>query len=169
MLTQAQQRYIQTIPEEKTVKIYPYDPKLKDIAEEFIQKAHLGDPNLEVLFMGASGLGISGQGDIDLYALNPTRDLNKYSLRLTEQFGEPKSKSQTSIAWEFESEGHGVEFYLTDPNSPEMQEQIKIFKMLKDNPELLKEYEQLKQECDGLPFREYQRRKYEFYNKILEK
>lgn len=48
-----------------------------------------------------------------------------------------------------------------------MKGQLKVFEMLKNSPELLKEYEQLKQACGGLPFREYQQRKYEFYNKIL--
>ncbi len=57
--------------------------------------------------------------------------------------------------------------YLTDPTTPSMQEQIKTFEILKNDPKLLKEYEQIKLSADGQSFREYMRRKYEFFNKIL--
>lgn len=167
MLTEEQERYIQTIPEDKKVKIYPYSPKLKDIANEFIQKIRSIDPNLEIMFMGASGLGILGQGDIDLYILSPASEFKKYLPGLIEQFGEPRSKHETSVAWQFERENHEVELYLTDPSSSAMKEQVKVFEILKNNPEILKAYEQLKQDSDGISFREYQRRKYEFYNKLL--
>jgi len=38
---------------------------------------------------------------------------------------------------------------------------------LKNNPDLLKEYETIKEKAKDLNYKEYQRAKYEFYNRIL--
>lgn len=166
MLTKAQQEYLLTIPEDKVVKIHPFDPKIPNIAKDIIDQVHSVKPDLEVLFMGASGLGISGQGDLDLYMLSSKKDFEKYLLDLTNVLGEPAIKG-TSIKWQFEKDGHEIEIYLTDPTSPSMQKQVKVFEMLKNNPDLLKEYKELKESSDGLLFREYMKRKYEFYNRLL--
>jgi len=48
-----------------------------------------------------------------------------------------------------------------------MKRQIRVFEILKNNERLLKEYEELKENMNGKSFREYQKRKYEFYHKIL--
>lgn len=64
-------------------------------------------------------------------------------------------------------DGFNVELYLTDPNTPQMQEQIRVYELLKNNPDLLEEYGRIKKSADGMSMREYQRQKYEFYNRIL--
>lgn len=48
-----------------------------------------------------------------------------------------------------------------------MKEQIELFHIFKEKPDLLKEYEQIKLASNGIAFREYMRRKYEFFNKVL--
>ena len=48
-----------------------------------------------------------------------------------------------------------------------MKEQNDIFNILKTNPDILKEYEDLKISLNGQSFREYQRQKYKFYNRVL--
>ena len=57
--------------------------------------------------------------------------------------------------------------YLTDPITSQVQEQIDVFNMLKNNPDLLKEYEQIKLTAAHLTYKQYQIQKYEFYNRIL--
>ena len=47
------------------------------------------------------------------------------------------------------------------------ERQIKVFEILKSDEKLLKEYEELKLSFDGKSYKDYQRAKYEFYNKIL--
>jgi GrpB-like predicted nucleotidyltransferase (UPF0157 family) len=118
--------------------------------------------------MGASGLGISGQGDIDIYALASLIEIESYFPIFQELFGEPVSKRDDSITWEMEIEGYPIELYLTDPNSKPMQRQLKVFQILKDNPKLLDEYKDLKEKMNGKSFREYQKQKYEFYHRILD-
>jgi GrpB-like predicted nucleotidyltransferase (UPF0157 family) len=166
MLTESQQKYLLTIPEEKIVFIQPYDPSILDIVEEITQQIKNCDPNLTVLFMGASALGISGQGDIDLYVLSPTEQFEEHTERFVKSFGKPVLKG-TCVKWVFSKNGHKAELYITDPEDKGLQEQIKVFELLKNNKELLKEYEEIKQQANGLSFKEYQRRKYEFYNRIL--
>lgn len=169
MLTPDEEKYIQQIPEDKIVVIKPFSQNETKTAEEIISKIKSQHPELEVLHMGASGLGTSGQGDLDIYALaNPVK-FSQYLSTLIQIFGEPKSTKQDSIAWEFEQEGYPVELYLTDPDSESMKSQIAVFKTLKTNPTLLSEYEALKAGMNGKSFRDYQKKKYEFYHKILGK
>ncbi|OGD06817.1 hypothetical protein A3H89_04700 [Candidatus Amesbacteria bacterium RIFCSPLOWO2_02_FULL_48_11] len=64
-----------------------------------------------------------------------------------------------------------MELYLTDLGNEiyntSMKEQNDIFNILKTNPDILKEYEDLKISLNGQSFREYQRQKYKFYNRVL--
>jgi len=49
-----------------------------------------------------------------------------------------------------------------------MKKQLRVFEILKENPKLLREYEDLKIQMSGKSFREYQTRKYEFFNNLVE-
>jgi GrpB-like predicted nucleotidyltransferase (UPF0157 family) len=168
MLTNDESNYIEKIPEDKVVVIIPYSIRAKEIADEIKAKINEKLPDLKVMHMGASGLGISGQGDIDIYALASLIEIESYFPIFQELFGEPVSKRDDSITWEMEIEGYPIELYLTDPNSKPMQRQLKVFQILKDNPKLLDEYKDLKEKMNGKSFREYQKQKYEFYHRILD-
>ena len=167
MLTQAQQKYLLTIPKEKTVTIYPFTKELEQAADELIATVQRAVPDLTVQHLGASALGLSGQGDLDIYTFCDPAAFNVYLPRLIETFGEPEKRGKTSIKWAFEKNGFPVELYLTDPSSDAMQEQIKTFELLRDNEQLRSEYEALKEKMNGRPFRQYQVAKYEFYNRLL--
>ena len=166
MLTPNQEKYLLTIPEDKIIAIKPFDPKVKGVAQNIISKIKEVLPEAKVLFMGASALGIAGQNDIDMTIL-ANREFNRYSNELENLFGKPVKSNPTLIKWEFVKDGFEVELYLNNKTSSALQEQIDTFNLLKNNFELLKEYEQIKLKSDGLPFREYMKRKYEFFNKIL--
>ncbi len=171
MLKPNQEKYLSTLPTNIPVVIKPYEPKLKAVAEEIIGLVHKIDPHLEVLFMGAAGLGISGQGDLDLYILCLPGKFAGYLPDLKALFGEPIKVKETFIAWEFTRNEIPVQLYLTDPGdeiyNTGMKEQIDIFNILKNNPSLLREYADLKVSLNGQSLREYQRQKYEFYNRVL--
>lgn len=167
MLFEHEEKYIKTISPDKVVNIRPLDLKATKLAEEIIQRINKVCPDLKVLHIGASGLGISGQGDLDIYALAAPNTFSEYLPQLIKLFGPPKSQKEDSIAWEFKRNVYEVEFYLTNPESPTMKRQLAVFNILKDNKDLLKEYEKLKEDMDGQSFREYQRKKYEFYHKVL--
>ena len=168
MLTWGEEDYLSKISEDKRVKIFPYDEEVGKIAEGITSKVHKVMPELEVRHMGASSLKLSGQGDIDIYIFAKPEEFGKYKPLLVGIFGDFKNEKYDSVAWKFEEGGHDVELYLTDPTSEPMQRQIKVTQKLKENKALRDEYEKLKAELDGKSFREYQRRKYEFYHKILD-
>jgi|WetSurMetagenome_2_1015567.scaffolds.fasta_scaffold33719_4 GrpB-like predicted nucleotidyltransferase (UPF0157 family) len=168
MLTWGEEDYLSKIPEDKRVKILPYDERIEKIAEEISKKIHEVMPELEARHMGASSLKSSGQGDIDIYIFSKPGEFGKYKPKLMEIFGDFKNEKYDSVAWKFEKEGHEVELYLTDPTSEPMQRQIRVTQKLKENKALRNEYEKLKEGLNGKSFREYQRAKYEFYHKILD-
>lgn len=167
MLLPNEEGYIQAIPEDKIVSIKPFDPKLTETAEEIILQVNTIFPSLEVMHMGASALGISGQNDLDLYMFSSPQNFERYLDVLIKIFGNPRSKKEDSVGWKFTKNGFDVELYLTDPDSEPMKRQIGVYQGLKNSPELLREYEVLKEKMNGKSFREYQKKKYEFYHKIL--
>lgn len=155
------------IPADKIVRIDPFNRKVTKTAEAVIRSIKEVYPDLEVKHMGASALGISGQNDLDIYAFSKPSDFGNYLLGLIKLFGEPLHKHETFIEWKFNKDGFDIELYLTALDSPTMKRQIAVFEILKSNKKLLKEYEKLKFSMDGKSFKEYQRKKYEFYNRIL--
>jgi hypothetical protein len=167
MLTKPQENYLQTIPEDKIVQIIPYSTNLQRIANEIISEIRLISNDIDVRLMGAVGLQISGQGDLDMYMLHSAKDFYLYLPKLIEHFGEPTHQHEDSVEWLFERKGVEVELYLTDPSTASMAEQIRVYEVLNNNESLKLEYANLKSETDGKPFRDYQRAKYEFYNRIL--
>jgi hypothetical protein len=134
------------------------------LGETIVRKIKNHFPNLEVLFMGSVALEISGQRDLDIYALADPKDFDNYKPTLEKLFGKYKNIHKTFIEWKFSKDGYEIEIYLTEP--PERQ--IKVYEILKSDPKLLKEYEDLKLSFDRKSYKDYQKAKYVFYNRILE-
>ena len=153
MLTPNQQNYLATIPQEKIAHIKPFNPRVKKVGEMLVSKIKTLLPELEVVFIGATALGIAGQNDIDLNILSTPGEYKKYLPKIKELFGEPTQTNQNLIKWEFVQNGFEIELYLTDKNSPLLKAQIETFEILRQNPALIREYEKIKIESDGQPFR----------------
>lgn len=167
MVSKDELDFLNKIPADKKVHIFPFDPKITRIASDLIQSINNIYPDLEVKHMGASALEISGQNDVDIYAFSNPSDFDKYLPGLIKLFGEPLHQHETFCEWKFIKGESEIEFYLTAKNSETMQKQIKVFQILKNNKDLLKEYENLKASMNGKSFKEYQEKKYEFYHLIL--
>ena len=167
MLTEAQQRYLLTIPETSVASVNPWDPKAAEFAKNIISKINALIPEVEVFWSGALALGISGLNDIDLSILSSPADFEKHLPKLVSVLGEPIKKGEENILWRTTLGGYKVDAYLGDKDSESIQLHKRIFNILKNDPRLLDEYRLLKEAANGLPFREYQKRKYEFYNRIL--
>lgn len=166
-LTKDQKKYLRKIPVNKIVRIYPFDQKILKVSKKIIQAVKAIYPDLEIRHLGASALGISGQNDLDIYAFANPSDFGKFLPGLIRLFGKPLHEHETFIEWNFTKNGFAVQFYLTDPNSSSMKDQRKVFEILKKNGKLLSRYEILKKTMNGKSFREYQKKKYEFFNKVL--
>lgn len=169
MLTSDEEDYLRKIPSDKKVNIKPFSKLVHKTAHSLIGQIQEALPGLQVRHMGASALEISGQNDIDIYVFSKPADFKKYALVIEKLFGAPRNSKYDSIAWNFNKNGFSVELYLTDPTSEPMKRQIAVFKALEKNSDLRKRYESLKEKFNGHSFREYQKRKYEFYHSILDK
>lgn len=166
MLTESQIRYLETIPEAFLASVKPWDAKAAETAKKLIKKINTLT-GLEVFWSGALALGISGQNDIDLSILTNPKNFEKYLDRLISILGEPTKKGKENILWRITKSGYRIDAYLGDQNSESIKLHKKIFELLNNDKNLLKEYELLKEEANGLSMKEYQKRKYEFYNRIL--
>ncbi|TSA46474.1 hypothetical protein D4R52_00500 [bacterium] len=167
MLNEAQERYLNTISESAIAYIKPFDPNAARVARFLLSELKNVVPELEVFWSGALALGISGKNDIDFSVVSRVEDYEKFLPRLIKVLGEPQKRGKENIRWEITKDGFSVDVHLTDGRSKALAEHRKVFELLKNDPSLLAEYEALKAACDGLLLREYQRRKYEFYNRII--
>ena len=169
ILSNDEENYITKIPNDKIINIYPFDNQIIEIVDKVITLINKAFPDLETIHMGASALEISGQNDIDIYAFSDPKDFSKYLSGLIKIFGKPLHVHETFIEWGFTKNGFDIEFYLTSKDSETIKKQIEVFKILRNDKNLLKGYEELKEGMNGKSFKEYQRKKYEFYHKILNK
>ena len=166
MLTTEQENYLQTLPDDP-ITVSPWDPNTHKIAGELIAQIKNHFPELEVLYTGASALGIAGKNDIDISVLDKIENFDSHLPKFIEILGQPLKIGRKNIRWEFKKDGYDIDIYLTDKDSPQIKEQKKTFELLRDNPSILEEYRKLKENAHGLKRHEYQKRKYEFYNRIL--
>ena len=165
MLTDGQKNYLSKLSPEQAsriVVIKPYDPQLSVIADAVITKIKKQIPDADIRYMGASALGISGQNDVDIYVICPKSLKEEYLGGLAPLFGE-----QIKNKWHWFDGCYEVSVYLSDPEDHKFKEQLDIFSLFKTDPEVLREYEQLKTSMNGKTYKEYQIGKYEFYNRVL--
>lgn len=168
MLTEGQTKYLVKVPDDQKMVVKPFNPKGLEIANQIIGEIKDVEPELEVVCLGSLPLKIAGQEDIDISAFCIKEEQSRHLDSFKKLFGEPTRKSTNSIGWDFNREGFSVSVWLTDPTVETTKAQIQVFNMLKNDPKLLKEYEEIKLSAKDLTYKEYQIRKYEFYNRILD-
>lgn len=151
---------------DEIVKVKPYNPETRKLAFKVINKLKKSSPKLNVYLVGSIGLGISGRGDIDLFATCDHKTFNKTIPNISAIFGDPKKVRKKFAEWNFVFKNHKVQLVLIDPNSRRFINQMKLFNLLKYNHYLLKRYEKLKMKLDGLPEEEYVIRRMYFFNQI---
>lgn len=167
MLTQKQKDYLETIPDNKVAHILPFDPETQKTAHKIISE--IGSvTSLKVDYFGASKLGIAGENDIDLNIFIDDTAFKIASATMIKVLGEPSRYLEEKwIRWDFVRNGFPVQISLLS-NTSSFAERSKIIqKTFENNKELLKEYELMKLQANGLPYKEYVKRKFEFFNKIL--
>ena len=165
MLTEGQKDYLNKLTPERAgeiINISPYNPKTEIISNKVTDRIRQIIPEADIRYMGASALKISGQNDVDIYIICPALLKENYLLKLTPELGQwVKNK------WQWHEDEIEVSVYLSDPEDIKFREQLETFKIFKDDPRILKEYEILKESMSGQIYKEYQTAKYEFYNHIL--
>jgi GrpB-like predicted nucleotidyltransferase (UPF0157 family) len=166
MIKESQEKYLSSLRNNRIIVIKPFDPKVQEVANRIINQLKAALPELTIHFGGAAALGVAGQNDIDINILTTPEEYDRHSPIIEKMFGEPKRRG-TSIKWEFIRDGFDVELYLTDKNSPNLQDQIRVFEILSQNKGLRDQYERIKMPYGPIDFKEYMRKKYAFFNEIL--
>ncbi len=168
MLTQQQKDYIATIPDSKIVHIEPFNPDSQKTAYKIISEIESAT-SLKISYFGSSKLGIAGENDIDLNIFVDDDSFKVASAALIKILGEPaKHFEEKWIRWDFVRDLFPIQISLMSETTSFAVRSMPVQENLESNKELLKEYEQMKLQADGLPYREYVKRKFEFFNRILD-
>lgn len=170
MLNEGQQRFLDSLSPEtsnRMVELKPWSPEAFRLAEKL--KAELAAlTNCEVSLTGSLAYRISGEEDIDLTILCPRAQQERCMYQLEAVLGNCKKRYDALITWEVLREGFHVGVWLVDPEfSPSAKASKQLDDAFKENPDLVRQYEQLKISMNGKTFKEYQAAKYEFYNRVL--
>ncbi len=169
MLTDADITWLNHLSDDNQVQIVPYNPKSKEIFQ--IQKAELQNilgQGFDVLHRGATSMGISGKGDIDIYIPVSAEQFNETLDVLKEHLGEPGSHYPLErVRWNRLVDNFDVEVFLINEQAEGWLKSEKFENYLKTHAEALEAYRKLKEESAGLSTRAYYRRKIEFMNDIL--
>lgn len=170
MVTEEQEKWLEHLSATDSVKILPADPnapqKFKQI-EGKIQKALGGIP---VFHRGASSLGISGQGELDIYIPVSPEVFDSTALALRNLFGEPRSVYPLDrVAFVTSIEDTKAEVFVINEEGQNWTRSSQFEEYLRAHSEALEEYRILKEEGNGLSTQAYYRKKIEFINQIVEK
>lgn len=155
-------------PEEHIYRVRAYNPNVRRVMDSLSQQIRSIDRKLRVAFLGSSFLGIAGAGDLDIDVLCSAKNFQQYVQRFIDMFGQPVSREELCVHWNFRYQGYWVDLFLTEAHAQAITELLTVYHTLKRHKGLLKEYEQMKIACDGKPYCEYQARKYKFHKKVLE-
>ena len=170
MVTDEQKKWIDHLST-NPIAIVPFNPNFPSLFEK--QKKELlkilGN-DVEIVHRGASNMGISGKGELDIYIPVPVQRFDEILEKLVHAYGEPRSLYSYERA-RFNSKVDGVhaEIFLINEEAIGWKQGTVFETYLKTHPEDLKIYEQLKASLHGSTTKEYYRKKTEFFNSILEK
>jgi len=170
MLRNNQQNYLNSLSSEKLKRIVlvePWNPQGLELAEQLVEELERHLPQLEVVLMGSVFFKIAGEKDIDITIYCRKSEQARYTKIIEQFFGPSTNEGGHHTGWEFYRDGYHITIFLSDPRSPNTQEQKEFFELLNARPELIKEYEKIKLEMNDKTYKEYQTAKYEFYNRIL--
>lgn len=158
--------YSFTLSKEQKVFIHKYNPESRIVARRYMKKIQSVAPGLKIHFIGSASLEIDGLADIDLLIECSASKLEYYTKRLAKVIGQPNKKRSEFSEWEFTKKGFDIEISLMDPQNDKFLERINGYQKLKNDRELLSEYEILKRSLNGKSLRSYTRKRMIFFKDI---
>ena len=171
MIRPEQETWLAHLDDTNHTDIVAYDPSVLNKFErikEGIQSV-LGTKR-EVVHRGATSLGISGQGELDIYILVKAEEFNFLLKQLEGLFGKPGSVYPLERArFVTVIDGTKAEVFIVGEESKSWTDGNRFENYLRKHPMALSKYAELKESGRGLSTRAYYRRKIEFINSILEK
>jgi GrpB-like predicted nucleotidyltransferase (UPF0157 family) len=169
MLTPEQEKWLSHLQDHNKTEIYPFDKGAGKKFEKIKNKIHslLGEAT-RVEHRGATSLGISGQGELDVYIPVSADRFDSLLPLLEKLFGKPGSIYPLERArFVTEVDDTKVEVFVINEKGKSWIDGCTFENYLKTHSKDLKAYEKLKEDARGLSTRAYYRKKTEFINKIL--
>ncbi len=171
MITDKQRLWLDHLSTSNKTIISPFNPKVKDDFLELKREIQetLGN-DVSITLRGSSSLEISGKGELDIYIPVDPKEFEMIFKKLVIAYGEPKSHYQNERArFNIKTRNSKAEVFLINKDS-EGWKQMNIFeKWLKNHPEDLKKYEELKLKLVGRNSKDYYTEKMIFFNSIIDK
>jgi GrpB-like predicted nucleotidyltransferase (UPF0157 family) len=171
MITPEQEKWLSHLNDNDSIKIYPADSKAGEKFEKIKKQIQsvLGE-KINIVHKGATSLGISGQGELDVYIPVPPENFDSMIVSIEKIFGKAGSLYPLERARFITSvDDTKVELFVINEKRDGWINSCKFEKYLKENSGALEEYKKLKESGQGLSTQKYYRRKVEFINDILEK
>ncbi|HEY4506874.1 MAG TPA: GrpB family protein [Candidatus Paceibacterota bacterium] len=169
MLTLEQEKWIESLSD-RIISIVPYDSKTEQLFERVKRKIqNILGPEAIIEHTGASSLGISGQDEIDVSVVANKDEFLDYIQKLETEFGPVRSQYPDRARFEAKEEDKKIDLKIVDANHPNYLMGKVFEEYLRNHTDDLKRYELLKEKCNGMTAKEYNRNKTEFVNEILAK
>ena len=170
MLTTDQKEWLNHLSDTEKIIIIPYNPKNKEVFKLIKNDLIKILGKVRISLCGSTSLGISGQGEIDLYIPAAKKHFNGYLEKLIAYLGKPGSiYDLRRVRFVKFVNGIKIEIFLINKNFRDWTNCCKFINFLKRNPKYLLEYEKIKSKCNGFSVRRYYTAKVKFINKILKK
>jgi len=151
----------------KSVKIYPFDPKTRKIAADYMQKLEelLADFQIEFLHRGSTAFGIAGKRDIEIGVYPSNKDWGSVLEKLRGHYGKVNNLEKNYARFNDAVDDFEIEVIMMRGRDAEVDK--KLTNYLPNNPKLLKEYEKLKYK-HAYSKKEYMIQKDKFLRKVVE-
>jgi hypothetical protein len=146
---------------EKPVKIKPFNPKAKVIAEDLIKD--LFDLGVNASLIGSTAYGISGQGDVEVAVYPEKSQWKKILTTLEEKYGKPLQKENDFV--QFGVKDNEFDLCVNVLKGYEAKVINKLTEYMLSRPDLILEYEKLKVKY-SYSRREYQIQKNKFLTEV---
>lgn len=153
---------------DKPVKIFPFDPRARIVAEKYIKKIEslLNNFEVEVLHRGSTAFGISGKGEIEI-GIYPKQDGWEEVVRiLKKHFGKVDNLEENYARFNDKFMNFEIEVILLRGHDATVDK--KLTEYLKKSPGDLKDYEKVKRKY-SFSKREYMVQKNKFLQRIVNK
>jgi GrpB-like predicted nucleotidyltransferase (UPF0157 family) len=171
MLTKADINWLEHLSNSRRIKIVPYDPDVQNIfnAQRNEILNILGQQTI-VLHGGSSGLGISGQDEIDIFIPVSRALFDKTVKKLTVAYGLPGSYyAQERVRFNRYVKRKKIEVFVVNKSSVRWKRSVAFENYLRTHSVALKAYNKLKEEANGKGVKDYYRLKLEFANEVIAK
>src|SRR3989338_7765698 len=154
MLTERQENALNAIPKDKIFIMHPFASWAKVLQTEIIADIERILPEARIYKLGSLELKIGGQNDVDLIVVDA--DYVRAKSICANRFGTPTYEETYATNWKFPYKGLPIDITLRQELPREF---LEVLEILGNDESLLQEYIDLKTRSNGLPFRDYLRKK----------